>query len=82
MSQGAPEKISTFVAPACVVRLPTWRDAGRDGGGGQLALAFGGHPCHFNSVGGESSESGDPVLQGETWQVMGNSGIRPVILLP
>lgn len=62
MSQGAADRISTVAAPSCVAWLPTWWDAGRDGGGGQLALAFGGHPCHFNSVGGESSESGDPVL--------------------
>lgn len=42
--------------------LLTWWDTRGNGGGGQQALALGGHSSHFNSVGGESSEPGDPVL--------------------
>lgn len=42
--------------------LLTWWDTRGNGGGGQHALALGGHSSHFNSVGGESSEPGDPVL--------------------
>lgn len=42
--------------------LLTWWDTRGNGGGGQHALALGGHSSHLNSVGGESSEPGDPVL--------------------
>ena len=45
-----------------IVWLLTWWDTRGDGGGGQLALALRGHACHFNGVGGESGEPGDPVL--------------------
>lgn len=51
-----------LISAACSVRRLTWRDAGGDGGGGQLPLAFGRHACHLDGVGGESSESGHLVL--------------------
>lgn len=65
-----------------IVLLPTWWDAGGDGGGGQLSLSFGGHSRHFYGVGGESSESRDPVLPGDVGQVVGDSGVRSVEFLP
>lgn len=49
-------------AAGCWVWCLTWRDAGGDGGGGQLPLAFGRHACHLDGVGGESGESGHLVL--------------------
>lgn len=68
---------STFL-----VWLLTWWDSGGDSRGGQLALAFGGHSCHFDSVCGESGEACDPVLQGDIRQIVGDSGVGPVELLP
>lgn len=60
----------------------TWWDSGGDGGGGQLALSFGGHPGHLDGVGGEGGEPGHPVLQGNVGQVVGDSGVGAVVLLP
>lgn len=60
----------------------TWWDTGGYGGGRQLTLAFGRHPGHLDGVGGESGESGNPVLQGDVGQVVGDSGVRAVVLLP
>lgn len=47
-----------------------------------MALALGGHSGHLDGVGGESGEPRDPVLQGDVGQVVGDSGVRPVELLP
>lgn len=47
-----------------------------------MALALGGHSCHFDGVRGEGSESRDPVLQGDVGHVVGDSGVGSVELLP
>ena len=60
----------------------TWRDPRGDGGGGQLALALGGHAGHLDGVGGECGQAGDPVVQGDVGQVVGHPGVGAVELLP
>lgn len=60
----------------------TWRHPRGDGGGGKLALALGGHGSHLDGVGGEGSEAGDAVLQGDVGQVMGHPCVGAVVFLP
>lgn len=74
-----PARITSCLKGA---RGRTWRDARGDGGGGQQALAFGRHAGHFDGVGGERRQPGDPVLQGDVGQVVSDPGVGPVVLLP
>ena len=60
----------------------TWRNPGGDGGGGELALALGGHAGHLDGVGGEGSQAGDAVFLGLVGQVVGDASVGAVELLP
>lgn len=60
----------------------TWRDTRGDGGGRELALAFSGHGCHLDGVGGERSEPCHLVLLSQVGQVMSHPCVGPVELLP
>lgn len=40
----------------------TWWHSRGYGGGGELALALGGHGSYLDGVGGEGSQTCDPVL--------------------
>lgn len=60
----------------------TWWDPRGDGGGGELALALGGHAGHLDGVGGESRQARDAVILGLVGQVVGDAGVCAVELLP
>lgn len=60
----------------------TWRNAGGNRGGGELALALGRHGCHLDGVGGECGQPCHFVLLGGVGQIMGHPRVGPVELLP
>lgn len=61
---------------------PTWWHPGGDGGGRHGALALGRHGSHLDGVGGKRSEAGDTVVQGDIGEVVGDTRVGSVILLP
>ena len=65
----------------CLRLLTRWDSRG-DGGGGQLALALGGHAGHLDGVGGQGGEARDPVLQCDVGEVVGDPSVGAVELLP
>lgn len=62
--------------------LLTWRHTGGNSGGGELALALGGHGCNLDGVSSEGSEPCHLVLLSQVGQIMGHPCVGPVKLLP